>query len=173
MKKVLLVLVMSLTTVLGFAQKHSTGVKQSDTTVVVGTFKPYVSVGLSLSSNEDFKAGTYPSVEVGMTKGNLSLGLVLGRQNLYFSNEAQINHGYSTREIQNLYYEPKITGSLPVGSLTGTLIFGWGGYFDTKHTFIEYGSGLGYTVKNVTYGITYSNFDKVDYITPSITYTFN
>lgn len=162
MKKIIIVLLILLP-MLGFAQKHSTILKQTDSIVTPQKFKPYVSVGLSLASGSDFINEAYPSIEVGMCKENISLGLVLGRQNL----------NYTSDSISNYYFEPKITGSLPIGSLTGTLIFGWGKYIDTPHAFIEYGSGLSYSVKNIAYGITYSNFDKIDYLTPSITYTFN
>lgn len=162
MKKV--VLGMLLCATIGFAQtKKSNAMKQSDSIHTETPYVPYISVGLSFTNGDDFKKDSYPSVEIGITKGNISFGLALGRGNLYFEQD----------NISNYFYEPKVTGSLPIGKLYGTLVFGIGGYIDTPHTFIEYGSGLGYTDGNISYSITYSNWDKVDYITPCITYTFN
>jgi opacity protein-like surface antigen len=155
MKKVILVLVLSLMTSVMFAQ--------ADSTKVVSKFTPYVGIGLSLTNGNDFTNQSYPSVEVGVMRSNYALGLAIGRQNLNFNQDA----------ISKYYFEPKVTASVPVGSLSLNAILGWGMYIDTPYSFIEYGAGLSYGVGNLTYALTYSNFDKVNYLTPSISYSFN
>lgn len=125
----------------------------------------YASVGLSMSNTSNFRAGSYFNLEGGVCKENLCLGVVVGRGNItgMFKN---------TDAINNYYYEPKVTVTFPLGKLTGTAIFGVGGYFGTSHTLIEYGSGVYYQIDNISYGLLYSNWDGVDYITPNITYNF-
>lgn len=161
MKKIILLL--CLITTISYGQKHTVILKQTDTISVPVKFKPYISIGVSLSNNDKISDGASQSIEVGFTKENISLGLSIGRDTF----------NYSSDKLSNYYVEPKITGSLPFGVLTGTLIFGVGKYINSTSNFIEYGSGLIYSVKQISYGITYSNFNKVDYISPSITYTFN
>jgi hypothetical protein len=155
MKKVVLVLALSLMTSVMFAQKDSTN--------VVSKFTTYIGVGLSLPNGNDFTNESYPSVEVGVMRNNYALGLVVGRQNFNFSED----------DISKYYFEPKVTVSLPIGLLNLNGILGWGMYINTPSSFIEYGAGVSYGAGNLTYGLIYSNFDSVNYITPNISYSFN
>ena len=162
MKKRILVLAL-LISALSFGQKKQSIITTTSTEVVLEKFKPYVSAGISFSNCDDFSDGTYVSVEGGVTKGNLSLGLNVGSRNLNFEDHT----------IKDYYYEPKVYASYPIGNLTGTLLFGWGKYVDTPKSFIEYGGGIAYPIGNISYGVGYSNFDGVDFISPSVSYTFN
>jgi hypothetical protein len=153
MKKVVL-LVMSMWVITAFAQ-DSTKCK----------FNKYISLGLSLSNNTDFKSGSYSSLEFGLMSDDISFGAVFGRGNL--------NDAFNKNDIiGNYFYELKVSPSYKLGKLSGNIVLGYGGYFSTSHNFIEYGNGISYTHKKLTYGILVSNWDGVDYITPSITFNF-
>ena len=142
----------------------STMVGQKDSTK--SKISGYTSVGLSMSNGNDFKASSYLAVEAGAMYKNISLGGIFGRGNL-------TGIGKSNDVLGNYYYEFKTGGYFPLGeSLTGNVIFGWGGYFNSKHTLIEYGVGMSYSCGKMGYGVTYSNWDGVNYITPSITLNF-
>jgi hypothetical protein len=180
MKKlvVLLVALFSLTVV---GQKRTGGAissTQADSTQVVKTSKltKYVSVGLSISNGNTydtndnkytFSEGSYPSIEFGVTRENVSAGLVIGRGNLY-------RLGEKTDKLGNYYGELKLSPSFPLGAINATLIFGVGSYFNEikGSTFIEYGTGISYSKGNYSYGVSYSNWDGLDYITPSLSYSF-
>lgn len=153
MKKVLLLVCLISTAV--FAQSDSTKSK------ITG----YTSLGLSVSTGNDFLSTSYPSLEGGIMRDNLCLGIVAGRGNF-------VGMGQKSDNIQNYYYEGKMTACLPLGILTGSVIFGYGGYFKSKHMFIEYGGGVSYTKGNISYGVLCSNWDNVVYLTPSITLNF-
>lgn len=181
MKKILVlaILFISVTT---FGQKRTAGAAlstQVDTTSVTKSKKyvPYVAVGLSISSGNtydmndnaySFEDSSFPSVEVGVTRENLSVGAVFGRGNL-------TNLGQKTDEISNYYWELKVVPSFPLGVVNVNLLFGGGSYFNGKNgsTFIEYGTGITYSRGDFSYGVTYSNWDGIDYITPSLSYSFN
>ena len=51
-------------------------------------------------------------------------------------------------------------------------MFGWRQYINTPHSFIEYGGGVTYNVGKLGYGIMVSNWDRVTYLTPSLTFNF-
>lgn len=125
----------------------------------------YVSYGLSLSNNSDFKSGTFTSLEFGLMSNDITMGLAIGRGNLVGIFDKNDN-------IRNYYYELKLSPYFPIGKLYGNVIMGVGGYMDTKHNFIEYGFGLSYTHNKMGYGVCYSNWDGFDYITPYISYNF-
>jgi len=125
----------------------------------------YTSIGVSLTNSDDFKSTTYPSVEFGVTHENLSLGLIIGRGS--FS-----GLGGSYDNIQNYYYETKATASYPIQRLNLNLVLGYGGYINKSHMFIEYGVGFSLSQGKMNYGLTYSNWDAVNYITPCITFNF-
>lgn len=155
MKK-LLIFILAVSNLSMFAQK-----KDSTKTPIYH----YVSVGLSMTNNNDFKASSYPSIEIGMVKDNIALGAVIGRGALK-------GLGSSDDSFDNYFYEGKISGYYPMGSLSGVFILGYGGYFNTAHNFIEYGVGMSYSVNKLSYGVTYSNWDGSNYITPAITINF-
>lgn len=126
-------------------------------------FIPYVGTGLSVSSGDNFNQSTYFSAEVGANKQNFGMALVLGRGNLV---------GMKHESIKNYYYEAKVMGYMPMGSVVSSVMFGYGGYFGSSHMLIEYGMGMSYSKGKITYGVLYSNWDGVDYITPNISYNF-
>ena len=125
----------------------------------------YVSYGVSMTNGSDFKTSSYSGIEGGIMKGNLGLGVVFGRGSLAGAFD-------KTDNIHNYFWEAKMTGSFPIGNVSGTILMGYGGYIDTKHSFIEYGVGISYSVGKFAYGATYSNWDGVNYVTPGITYNF-
>jgi hypothetical protein len=187
MKKILLLAILLISTVT-FGQKRNAGAAastQADTTSVSKSkYVPYVSVGLSISSGNSyetnantyaFNESSYPSLEVGVTRQNLSVGVVFGRGALK-------GLGSSTDRIGNYYWEVKAVPSFSLGVVNASLIFGAGSYLartanaDGSHTdttFIEYGTGISYSKGNYSYGLAYSNWDGIDYITPSVSYSFN
>ena len=124
----------------------------------------YVSWGVSMSNNSDFNSGSYSSLEFGVLYNDVALALVLGRGNL--------NGIFKNDDIRNYFYELKVSPSFPIGKVYGNIILGIGSYMNTKHNFIEYGLGVSYTHKKIGYGVSFSNWDGVDYVTPSITYNF-
>lgn len=124
----------------------------------------YVSWGVSMSNNSDFNSGSYSSLEFGVLYNDVALGLVFGRGSL--------NGIFKNDNIRNYFYEVKVAPSFPIGKVYGNIIMGVGSYIDTKHNFIEYGLGVSYTHKKIGYGVSFSNWDGVDYVTPSITYNF-
>lgn len=136
---------------------------QSDSTK--SNVSGYLSASVSVTNSSDFKASSYPAIEGGIMSKNLGLGLVIGRGNFK-------GIGKSSDAVSNFFYEAKVTGSFPIGAVSGNLILGYGGYFDTPHNFIEYGLGMSISQGNFGYGVTYSNWDGVNYITPSITLNF-
>ena len=206
MKNLILVGIL-LFSVITFGQKRHAGTTasaQSETTTDTtatpkAKWSKYVAVGLSISSGNNygdntnkttFDEATYPSIEFGFSRENLSLGLVLGRGNL----RGLGNHNYSTGnyeqladksgpdlskpiygdKISNYYWEVKATPTFPLGVVNASIIFGVGSYFSNEigNTFIEYGSGISYTVNKFTYGVCYTNWDGIDYITPNVSYGF-
>ncbi len=124
----------------------------------------YISLGLSLSNGTDFKNSSYSSIEGGIMRENVTLGLIFGRGSL-----SGIGNGDA---ISNYFYEVKTTASYPIGIVSGNILLGYGGYFNTTHMFIEYGVGITYNKGRMGYGLTYSNWDGVNYITPGITFNF-
>jgi hypothetical protein len=148
------------------------------------------------SNSYEFRDAAYPSLEFGVSRDNLSLGFVLGRGNLrglgsrkYFSgNYEQVldettacpydyKNGdkiYTSDSIGNYYWEVKVVPSFPLGAVNANIIFGAGSYFNNQvgNGFIEYGSGISYSVGKITYGVCYTNWDGIDYITPNVTIGF-
>jgi hypothetical protein len=134
-------------------------------------FSPYVSFGVSMTNSNEtadstrFSVRNYMGLEGGVCYGNLGLGLVLGRSLLQgtFASDDHIN---------NYFTEVKTTVTQPVGNVNVTALFGYGNYIGTKRNFIEYGVGMSYSVNKFAYGMTYSNWDGVNFVTPNITYNF-
>jgi|ERR1035437_272104 hypothetical protein len=158
MKKTLFLLLICLVSTSVTAQCDSTKTKE----------KPsgYLSAGLSTSNGNNFKAVSYVALEGGVMYKNVTLGAIFGRGNL-------IGMGRNTDVLGNYYYEFKTSGYLPIyGNLTCDVLFGWGGYFNSTHFLIEYGVGMVYNIGKIGYGVMYSNWDGVNYITPNITFNF-
>lgn len=154
MKKIAILILMIITSV-SFAQGDSSKV----------TLTKYVSVGLSVTNSNDFNETSYPSLEAGVMAKHLSLSGVIGRG--YLTNLFKKNDN-----IENYFYEIKTTAFHSIDKITGSVIFGYGSYFNTNHTFIEYGIGVSYTQGIFSYGVSSTNWDVINYITPSITLNF-
>lgn len=122
----------------------------------------YVAGSFSTSVNDNFKQGSYAGVELGVCVKNLMFGLASGRGTLDFS----------TNSIQDYWYEVKAYACMPIGAVKGFVVAGWGQYFDTHHSFIEYGLGAAYSVKQFDFSLTVSNWDRVTYLSPGVTFNF-
>jgi hypothetical protein len=168
--------------VMTFGQKRHGAISTSasvtaDTTATTSTkWSKYIAVGVSISNGNTYDTNTnaytfqessYPSVEFGFSRENLSLSGVIGRGNFQ-------GLGSRTDGIGNYYWEVKATPSFPLGVVNASLIFGAGTYLNNQvgNGFIEYGSGISYTVGKFTYGVCYTNWDGIDYITPNVSYGF-
>ena len=160
MKKILTLALICLISTVTFAQTDSTSCCKKKSPIT-----GYLSYGLSVTNSSDFNSSSYTGLEGGIMKENFGLDLVFGRGSLK-------GLGSSTDNIQNYFYEVKTFASYPIGNVSGSFILGYGGYIDTPHMFIEYGAGLCYNIGKVGLGATYSNWDGVNYITPSITLNF-
>lgn len=152
----------------------------------------YVSTGLSVAANlngGDFATNSYGTIEFGLTKNNVSYGLAVGRGQLsggisrnivgyetVFIDETMtetVNKPIYGNDIRNYFWEVRLLPSFPLGQFTGSLILGAGSYFATSGAgFFEYGLGVSKTYGNITYGLSYSNWDTINYVTPSVTYNF-
>lgn len=223
MKKLFLATIL-LFSVMTFGQKRHAGVHHTkavsvtaDSIAVDTTATPkvkwskYIAVGFSISNGNDygdntntttFDEASYPSLEFGFSRENLSLSVVLGRGNLrglgnsnYFTGNYEQTENpaygtnfyepefidnpdkpiYSTDNLSKYYWEVKATPSFPLGVVNASIIFGAGSYFsnDKGNTFIEYGSGISYTKGKFTYGVCYTNWDGVDYITPNVSFSLD
>jgi len=123
----------------------------------------YVSGSISLSAMDNFKDGTYPSIEVGACYKYFGLGLNVGR--------GRLTNMFSDLDSGSEYYwEIKSTASYSVKKLKLFLLFGYGQYFISRNSLIEYGGGVSYPIKNFDIGMQMSSFDGVAYVSPSITY---
>jgi hypothetical protein len=124
----------------------------------------YLTAGLSMGRGDNFQESSYPTLEFGKTHKNISYGFVIGRGNLVevFNND----------HFADYFWEGKISPSYNLGQLTGTVFAGAGAYFDSEHYFTEVGVGLSWSVNSYSYGVSFSNWDTLNYITPSITYNF-
>lgn len=177
MRKISLILVLLVSTLTFAQKKHSIvstqaeTVKETKSTPITG----YVAVGIGISngntydtneSKYSFTDSSFPSVEVGINVKNVAIGVNVGRTNFH-------NLGDNTDSIKNYYSELKVVPSFPLGAVSANLIFGAGSYFTGRGTFIEYGTGISYSVGKCSYGLSYSNFDGVDYISLGLSYNFN
>ena len=99
-----------------------------------------------------------------MTFEKLSCGVVFGRSSL-----VDINKNES---LKNYFYEIKTNVNLPTNKLSSYLILGYGGYFKSNKMFIEYGVGISYNINKTALSLSLSNWDGVNYLTPSITLNF-
>lgn len=156
MKKILTIAFICLTSAL---------VANCDSTNKKCNLQPYASIGVSVTNSNDFKYSSYPSIELGVMRKNMSYGLVIGRGSL-------LGICKPNDMIENYYFEAKTGAYFPIGEVTGSLIFGYGEFFNTRNNFIEYGVGASITQGKMGYGITYSNWNGVNYLTPAITINF-
>lgn len=126
----------------------------------------YVSAGISMSNQDagpnKFKEASFLSMEIGMSRKNVSFGADFGFENLMMDS-------VSTRK----YYELKTAISHPIGNCSGYVLFGVGAFFTkTFNNFIEYGAGFSYTPCKVGYFAQYSNWAGTNYISTGFIYNF-
>ena len=130
---------------------------------------PYVSVGLSMTSTNTFSAGSFPTVEAGVTGKNVSEGLSVGRANL-------LGIGEKKEIIGSYFFEERTVVSRNFTpdnkQLSYFIMFGAGSYGDFKHIFIEYGGGFSYSIGKFSYFVQATNWDNTNYITPGLFYVF-
>jgi hypothetical protein len=160
MKKLILVLVALVgLTVSAQAQEKSTSKSTH-----------YLSIGYSIGNHQDgkhFDETSYPSIEYGVTRSDLSLGIAIGRGQTCGLAQAG-------DKLNDYYYEGRATQAFPITkSVSGNVVFGIGSYFKTDDkVFVEYGFGLTKSYGKITYGLSYSNWDSVNYVTPSVSLSF-
>jgi hypothetical protein len=131
----------------------------------------YVSASLSLanSNGQTFSQSTYASVEYGIVSKGIAYGLSVGRGQL----NGDVTTNTTAQDLRNYFWEVRVQPTFPLGSVTGSVILGAGSYFATSDAgFIEYGLGVSKSYGDISYGLTYSNWNGVDYVTPSVSYAF-
>ena len=131
----------------------------------------YVSASLSLanSNGQTFSQSTYASVEYGIVSKGIAYGLAVGRGQL----NGDVTTNTTAQDLRNYFWQVRVQPTFPLGSVTGSVILGAGSYFATSDAgFIEYGLGVSKSYGDVSYGLTYSNWNGVDYVTPSVSYAF-
>jgi hypothetical protein len=129
----------------------------------------YTSFGLSIGNQggDSFNNTSYLSIENGIMYKDFFGGIVIGNGNL------KLDKG------DFYFWEAKVGCTFPIGILNGSAFFGAGSYFTEKYftvegekthgVFIEGGAGISYTYKKLSFGVCYSRWDGLDYITPAIT----
>ena len=125
----------------------------------------YVASGLSISNTETytFAERSYPSAEIGLSLGDLSLAFVTGRSDNDFKGE---------ESVSDYWWEIKTALMFPVGSFDAYGVLGIGNYLSTDQVFIEYGVGFSKTWDQFSWFAQVSNWDNLWYITPGIAYSF-
>lgn len=131
--------------------------------------KPYASACVSIGHDDpndpaidNFNKASYPSVELGLSGENVSLGAVFGFENFLVTSD--------TRP----FYELKTSVSKPIGKASIYALFGVGAYVETGfNNFIEYGAGFSYMPGRVGYFVQYSKWARTDYVSTGLTFSFN
>ena len=127
----------------------------------------YVAACLSTSTGDDFNQNSYPSIELGVYLKDVTVAFNTGRSNIDES-------PWNDERIENYYYELKAIRSFPIENVTAYVVFGWGQYYNSTHSFIEYGGGLVYPVsKKVDFMLQVSNWDNIVYLSPCVGYNFS
>lgn len=153
MKKIILALLVLISTVT-FAQ---------ETTENPYTY--YLSTGISITNSDDFQGSSFVSTEVGVMRDNISVGAVLGRNNL-------VNIG-ENESFNNYWYEGKVAVSFPLGKVDGYALAGVGSYIENGNIFTEYGLGVSKYFKGFGVFVQMSNWDSVNYISSGLTFNLN
>lgn len=118
-------------------------------------------------------ANPYPSIEFGHVTDDVAYSIVFGRGDFdkMFSNKDMIKH---------YFLEYKIVPTTSIGKLTLGAVIGAGAYLggsDKSNNkrqpfFGEIGGVATYNVKQFGIGVSFTNWDGVNYLTPSITYNY-
>jgi hypothetical protein len=160
MKKIFTVAIAMLIMATSFGQTDST--KKTKTTA-------YASLGISIGNVNVNDAGTnkfskasFPSVEIGVMRKNISIGAAFGYENLL-----------ATSETRGFYELKTSAYHVIVGDCSGYILFGVGAYFEKSfHSFIEYGFGFSYAPKKLGYFVQYSNWANANYVSVGLSYNF-
>jgi hypothetical protein len=131
----------------------------------------YVSASLSLANanGQTFSQSTYASVEYGIVRKSVMYGLAVGRGQL----NGDVMSNTTGENFRNYFWQVRVQPTFSLGSVTGSVILGAGSYFATSDAgFIEYGLGVSKSYGDLSYGLSYSNWNGVDYVTPSVSYAF-
>lgn len=136
----------------------------------------YVSASLSLANafnsdgqQSEFSYSTYASVEYGIVRKGVMYGLAVGRGQL----NGDVMSNTTGENFRNYFWEVRVQPTFPLGSVTGSVILGAGSYFATSDAgFIEYGLGVSKSYGDLSYGLSYSNWNGVNYVTPSVSLAF-
>ena len=132
----------------------------------------YVSASLSLANSvegQSFNETTYASVEYGIVRKGVAYGLAVGRGQL----NGDVTSNATGQDFRNYFWEVRVQPTFPLGSVTGSVILGAGSYFATSDAgFIEYGVGVSKSYGDLSYGLSYSNWNGVNYVTPSVSLAF-
>ncbi len=135
----------------------------------------YVSASLSLANafssdgQAQFSQSTYASVEYGIVRKGVAYGLAVGRGQL----NGDVVSNTTGENFRNYFWEVRVQPTFPLGSVTGSVILGAGSYFATSDAgFIEYGLGVSKSYGDLSYGLSYSNWNGVNYVTPSVSLAF-
>lgn len=141
-------------------------ISQTDTSKTKTSY--YISAGLSIGhvdpndqNIDNFNKASYPSIELGLCRKNISLGAVVGVENIFVNS--------STRG----FYELKTAVSQPIGCVSAYGLFGVGAYMENGfNNFIEYGAGFSYCPNKFGYFVQYSNWARTNYISTGLTLNF-
>ncbi len=128
----------------------------------------YSAIGLSVGhvdpsdvNIDNFNKASYPSVEIGITRKSVSLGAVIGVENMFASKSARG------------FYELKTAVSRPIGECSAYALFGIGAYMESSfNNFIEYGGGFSYMPKSTGYFVQYSNWSRTNYVSFGVSHNF-
>lgn len=161
MKKITFIILVLLTKI-SYAQSDSIEIESPK-------ISKYLIFGVSIS-NGKFSSSSHPSVEAGIMKKNICLGLVAGRS--CFFNESGNSHIQVDDNIREYFGELKTTILYPINNINCLVLLGVGGFIKTNKAFIEYGGGISYNRKILSYRITLNNWNKINYITPSLVINF-
>jgi len=124
----------------------------------------YFAGSLSTTNGTNFNQSTYAGLELGVCAKNMMFGYASGRGNIDFS---------MPDASTNYWGEIKAYATKPVGDVKCFFVAGWGQYYGTTHSFVEYGAGFTYSVKKFDLGLTVSSWDNLVYVSPGITYNFH
>ena len=135
----------------------------------------YVSASLSLANagsgqnHQSFSQSSYASLEYGVLRKGVMYGLAVGRGKL----NGDVMSNTTEQDFRNYFWEVRVQPTFPMGSVTGNLILGAGSFIGTSDAgFIEYGVGVSKSYGDLSYGLSYSNWNGVNYVTPSVSLAF-
>ncbi len=125
----------------------------------------YFAGSVSMSTGDNFKQNSYPSLELGVCVKNMTFGFNAGRMNIDKSL-------FGGERIDNYYYELKTAVYFPIGSIKGFAVAGLGQY-NPHHVFIEYGGGFVCSINKIDLIMQVSSWDNMVYLSPGIAYNFS